>query len=380
MPLNRSACACVLLFVLVALLAGCATVPPPPGPAYTISLLGTGPLVVPHGLQVGGLTVGGLSAIVHVEGDVYEALVDNDGATPARIFTLELRVTPDGPAPLPGRTPAEVPRSVLRLAGLDGKTFDGEGLAITRSGTLLVSSEKEPSIREISATGETLRLLPVPPRFALSEGSARGIRGIRGIQENAGFEALSLSADGRTLWTANETALKQDAPDEGAALYGRHPVRLLRYEQRGGSFALAGELGYLIDPIERRGSAFKIRGVVDLLPLPEGGLLSLEREYVEGIGTEVQLFLVDTAGATDVSGLESLAGEGWTPVRKTLIYDFARSGFVPDNLEGMTFGPALPDGDRTLVLVSDDNFGANQQTQIVALRLHSAHSATRAGS
>jgi 3-phytase len=82
---------------------------------------------------------------------------------------------------------------------------------------------------------------------------------------------------------------------------------------------------------------------------------------------------VDTAGATDVSGRDSLSGEDWTPVRKTLLYDFPN----PDNLEGMTFGPELPDGDRTLVVVSDDNFLILQSTQIVALRLHSA---TRAGS
>jgi hypothetical protein len=94
---------------------------------------------------------------------------------------------------------------------------------------------------------------------------------------------------------------------------------------------------------------------------------------------KVQLFHVDTTGATDVSSLDSLAGEGWTPVRKTLLYDFGAS-FRPDNLEGMTFGPELPDGDRTLVVVSDDNFLALQSTQIVALRLHRAHSATRGGS
>jgi hypothetical protein len=112
---------------------------------------------------------------------------------------------------------------------------------------------------------------------------------------------------------------------------------------------------------------------VDLVILPEGGLLALEREFVEGFGMEVQLFHVSIDGATDVSGMESLAGQTYTPVRKTLLYDFARSGFVPDNLEGMTFGPELPDGDRTLVLVSDNNFKPLlQQSQIVALRLHSA--------
>jgi hypothetical protein len=111
---------------------------------------------------------------------------------------------------------------------------------------------------------------------------------------------------------------------------------------------------------------------VDLVILPEGGLLALEREFVDGLGLSVQLFHVALDGATDVSGLESLAGQTYTPVKKTLLYDFARSGFVPDNLEGLAFGPDLPDGDRTLVVVSDNNFKALlQQTQIVALRLHS---------
>jgi hypothetical protein len=32
----------------------------------------------------------------------------------------------------------------------------------------------------------------------------------------------------------------------------------------------------------------------------------------------------------------------------------------------MTFGPELPDGRRTLVLVSDDNFSETQVTQFLA--------------
>ena len=42
---------------------------------------------------------------------------------------------------------------------------------------------------------------------------------------------------------------------------------------------------------------------------------------------------------------------------------------MPDNIEGMAFGPSLPDGAATLVLVSDDNFNLLEKTQIVALRL-----------
>ncbi|MCC5698826.1 esterase-like activity of phytase family protein [Klebsiella pneumoniae] len=38
-----------------------------------------------------------------------------------------------------------------------------------------------------------------------------------------------------------------------------------------------------------------------------------------------------------------------------------------DNIEGITWGPRLPDGRRSLVLVSDDNFAPDQVTQIVVL-------------
>lgn len=344
---------------LVALLSNCvpdrgwrAPSPAAPGPDPGYDVLPLGSFVIPGNQVVDGLTVGGLSDLVRMEGDTWRAIVDNQEDTPARIFELRFRVTEAGPSPVSGNSPFDVPRSALRLAGLNGETFDGEGLALTPRGTFLVSSETEPSIREISAAGETLRMLPVPGLFLTDKLAGRGAR------VNAGFEALDLS--GGTLWTANETALAQDAPDE--ARFATHPVRLLRYD----SEVPTAQYVYVLDPIERRGSGFSVRGLVDLLILPEGGLLALEREYVEGVGNEVQLFHVSTGGATEVSGMESLAGQRYTPVRKTLLYTFEN----PANLEGLAFGPDLPDGDRTLVVISDDNFEPLLETRIVALRLH----------
>ena len=40
-----------------------------------------------------------------------------------------------------------------------------------------------------------------------------------------------------------------------------------------------------------------------------------------------------------------------------------------DNYEGMSFGPQLPNGDRTLLLVSDDNYSNQQRTSLLAFRL-----------
>jgi hypothetical protein len=342
--------------------ASCAQTVPPPGAAIRIprvSLLGAGPLVIPGRTRVDDLRVGGLSGIVQAPDGTWLAVVDNEGQTPARVFRLGFTVGEDGV--VRERKDRRVARAAIRLEGLHGKSFDGEGIALEPSGRLLVSSEIEPSIRELSLDGKLLGTLPVPSLFLAGKG--RGVRG------NQGFESLTLEPAGSVLWTANERALQQDAPDDPAQ---PSPVRLLRFERRGDGFAPAAQYVYEVDAIDRPpADGFKVRGLAELLAVPAGaggGLLALEREYVAGRGLAVQLYRVTLDGATDVSGFESLAGQSWTPVRKTLVYDFANAGFVPDNLEGLAWGPPLPGGARTLVVVSDNNFELLQQTQVVALR------------
>jgi len=346
----------ILIGALLLALACARNAPAPRAPSIPkLSLLGTHPLVIPFREMVDGLKVGGLSGIVPAPDGTWLAVVDNEGETPARVFRLAFTVGENGPTAAEEGRP--VARQAIRLEGLNGKNFDGEGIALAPSGNLLVSSETEPSIREFSLDGKLVRELPVPSLFRAAKGT--GIRG------NQGFESLSLSPDGRALWTANERALQQDAADEKER---PSPVRLLRYERQGGRFVPGPQFVYEVEPINQPGKGFSVRGLAELLALPSGDLLALEREYVEGRGMRIQIFLASLAGATDVSKLDALAGQSYTLVRKTLLYDFARAGFLPDNIEGLAFGPRLDDGSRTLVLISDNNFELFQQTQVIALR------------
>ena len=59
-------------------------------------------------------------------------------------------------------------------------------------------------------------------------------------------------------------------------------------------------------------------------------------------------------------------------MRKRLLLDFADLGLVPDNLEGLALGPTLPDGRLPLIVVSDNNFNPDQETQFVLLVLELA--------
>jgi len=61
-------------------------------------------------------------------------------------------------------------------------------------------------------------------------------------------------------------------------------------------------------------------------------------------------------------------------MRKRLIIDFESiasnlQNRRIDNVEGMCFGPKLPNGNLTLVVVSDDNFNPSQVTQFIAFEV-----------
>ena len=112
--------------------------------------------------------------------------------------------------------------------------------------------------------------------------------------------------------------------------------------------------------------------LVELLPIDNAGtMLALERSFsvgAEGGGNTIWLYEISTQGATDVSGEFSLLNEDFTPVTKRLILNVETDfGIEPDNIEGMAFGPALPDGRLPLILMSDNNFAANQTTQFIVL-------------
>jgi hypothetical protein len=111
----------------------------------------------------------------------------------------------------------------------------------------------------------------------------------------------------------------------------------------------------------------------------------LERAYVSrphehGPNTirifEVTLPGASSAGAPRTPSEAATSTEGGPLLPKRLVLDLDE--ILPqlepgqqtlDNLEGMTFGPRLPSGERTLLLVSDDNFSEHQRTTFLAFRI-----------
>lgn len=310
--------------------------------------------------QFAETTVGGLSGLVYdARRDVYYSVVDNERATPARVYTLRL--------PLDGArlgTPEVLAVTVLRDAAgqpFTGRNFDGEAIALLPNGDLLVASETEPAIWRFTPDGQLRAELPAPARFLVApRGEARA---------NSTFESLGLSPDGQTLFTAVEGPLTSD----GFTGDGRGRLRLLRYAARAGiDFAPVAQHFYLTEPGQ---------GVSEVAVLSSHELIVLERGFVPLRGNTVRLFRVALDGASDVSPESSLAAPGLVPLRKELLVDLGQcpaSGArhpapqanpLLDNIESVALGPVLPDGRRALLLQSDDNFSSAQVTRVIALAL-----------
>jgi hypothetical protein len=343
---------------------------------------------LPNAMAFQGTTVGGLSAISYdARTGTYFVISDDRSQTgPARFYTAHVDFT-DGTltgVDLTGTHPWLRP---------DGTTFpptstatstvapDPEGIAVDpRDGTLAWTSEGErivasdgpallgdPWIRRAAPTGTYTGQIPLPPQLHMNSQEF-------GPRKNQTLEGVTFTPDGRRIVTAMEDPLYQDGDDptpEHGAL-----TRITVHDARTGQ-PLA-QYAYPLEPLFATPPAGSTdtNGVSDIVALDHDRFLVLERASIYSDNNwKARIYLVDLHGATDVLGRDSLtapSAQRVQPVRKTLVTDLSDVPGLPrvDNVEGITLGPRLPDGRRTVVLVSDDNFAARQVTQFIAFAAH----------
>jgi hypothetical protein len=309
-----------------------------------------GQAIVPTGTTFQSTTVGGLSSIAYdARRGVYYILSDDQVG--ARFYTAALDVA-DGRL-----TDGDVHfQGVTTLLAPNGQPYppqglDPEGLALTRDRELILTSEGIPAtginpfVRRYTLGGAFLGDLPVPQDFLVAPN--------HGVRPNLGFEAANLTRSGRFFFTATENALFQDGP--AATIANGSPSRILRYDMRTGR--PDRQWVYETDPVAEPpvpATAFSVNGVDELLPLNREFLIAMERSFSVGApdtGNTIKLYEV------------KLGSRGTT--RKTLLLNLDDLGIPLDNVEGITYGPRLRDGRRSLVLVSDNNFAATQFTQFL---------------
>ena len=299
----------------------------------------TDPLQGPFALAPGPAAASELSGIASAGADLYYAVSDSG----AKLFSLDIKVD---------LTTGEIiAASVLASQTLAAGT-DLEGLVHhPLGGSVFASDETGPAIREYRLSdGAVLSTISVPPEFD-------------DARTNFSLESLSMRVASDpgddALWTTNEEALTTDGPLSTGTT--GTIVRLQRFDD---TLTPDGQWAYITDPFP--GTPFfgqERSGVSDLLALPNGELLVLERSF-SSVLFRSRIYQVDFTGATDTTGIANLDSAQFTAVTKTRLW--GKVGGL-ENYEGLTLGPVLDAGDRSLLLVSDD--GGNAAQALHALRI-----------
>ena len=370
----------VFAIVAVTALSGCMSVgTPAPDDASAratgISLRLIGEATLPHRMDFNGTVFGGISGIDYDEGrDQYYLLSDDrSDHGPARFYTAKIALS-DNRIQTPKVT------SVVTLKRSDGSVFGGkkenakdipdpESIRYRAdTDTLFWTSEGDkklgidPSVREIKLDGTLIREIPTLPMFRMQPGDS-------GPRDNLTFEGMTLTPDGKAFWVSMESARYEDGPVPTVDKAGG-PLRITLYHANSGN--AIRQIAYIPDaiPLKPTANGDSDNGVPEILMLDQFRMLVLERSYSPGPGNSLRVYLIDTRDGSDVLAVPVLHEGNYTPAAKRLLINFDRLKLNKlDNTEGMTFGPRLPNGNRTLVFVSDDNFRSSQMNQFLAFEV-----------
>jgi len=326
--------------------------------------------------DINGIPVGGLSGIDYAHGIWY--LICDTSTPPIRYYEADISYTTKGF----DKVNITAMKEINDASGtpLIKGIVDPESIRLDPiTKTLLYSSEGSitnsvaPALIEIDQNGTQLRSFRLPEYFTPNPEFTSGPR------HNGVFEGLTLSFDHLGYWINTELPLLEDGPAPTPS-ETTSPVRITYFDKKSG--IAERQFAYELDRVARKateGTNFEVNGLVELLTYGENKFLALERSFSSGYkdgGNTVKIYKVEASQATNTLNFDSLATTKYTTAKKTLLFDFEtiRNQLTQntiDNLEGISFGPNLEDGSKTLIVVSDNNFNTffPQLNQFIVFRV-----------
>ncbi len=406
---------CVIAVVVFAIFSSTLAVPPPAG----ITLIGKG-LVSGTALDKSGLKgnicqqgnpancvpkaiLGGFGSAITYTGhdNVFLAAPDRgpfDGLTDVPYLNRVhfLKITTNAGAPFPNiraqLLDTRLLKNELGAAGafvlnrhgkIDDRAtrrFDPEGIRVGLLGTFFISDEYGPYLFEFGPFGHLLRRLEVPSRYEIATPSADPnaelLGNTSGRQANRGMEGLAITPNDRYLFGMMQNALIQDnGLNPGTTTRVGLNNRILKIDLLTGR---RQEFVYVLDTI---GAG---QGVSEILAINDHQFLVVERDNRSNLQTppaaptRKNIYKIDITGATDVSGIDVLPA-GALPasiksVHKDPFIDLLDPAFnlapaIAEKIEGLAWGPDLPDGRHVLYVVSDNDLNPSLDTQIYSFAI-----------
>ncbi|MBO2452909.1 esterase-like activity of phytase family protein [Actinomadura barringtoniae] len=254
--------------------------------------------------------------------------------------------------------------------GVDGKTklsynpdgIDSEGLVRTENGEFWVAEEYGPSLLHLDKRGRVIERY-VPQGWE-GKGATYPIKAtLPGIlysrAYNRGFEGLTVSPDGKSLYAAVQSPLAN--PDKKTYKASRNG-RIVKFDLR--SRKVTGEYVYRFEDV----CTFDKPSCGSQNEMKISGLVAVDKNRLlvdERTDKVARIYTVDLRKATDINGsawddpktspsLEKSADvpAGVTALPKSLTVDLATVPGIPGKIEGIALSTR-----KTLAVINDNDFG-----------------------
>lgn len=326
--------------------------------------------VIDENLEFEDTKIGGLSGIDYANGKFYMV---SDQASNPRIYQANIKIADSRIENIEItdliniRRPEEYSKVVLDLEGL---RYDprNNGFLIVSEG--LISDGDDPGIYETNTEGEIIRSYSIPEHFQSKNDQKPRNNGV--------FEGITNTVDGLGVWVATELPLEKDS-SKPKIFPSRSHSRITKFNTETGN--AISQFVYPLEGIAKLPiNYFALNGITEILEYAENRFLVMERSYSAGYGSHgntVKIFDVDAIKATNTLNENSLRKAKYQTAKKKLIFNFKSvehqlTDGIVDNIEGMCFGPELENGNRSLILVADNNFNSfvRQLNQFILMEIN----------
>jgi len=321
--------------------------------------------IVPENVMVNSTIVGGLSGIDYYNDTYY--LVCDDASNP-RYYKATIDISK---GEINGITFNNVIKINDNTHFLDLEAIrynpNSNEIIITSEGN--VNRQKDPSLFSVNLEGSINSYFDIPKEIRATSSQKP--------RNNGTLEGLSLSHDKKGYWIAMELPLEADGP-EPKTTETKSPVRITYIDQK--TKEPTKQFAYLLDKIDKNPlGGFAVNGLTDILEYKNNHFFIIERSFSSGLGNQgntIKIYNVDASKTSNTLTNDNLINNDYTPATKELLFDFesVRSLLTDnsiDNIEGITFGPILNNGNKTLLLVTDNNFNKHgkQLNQFILLEI-----------
>ncbi|TDE42917.1 esterase-like activity of phytase family protein [Flavobacterium rhamnosiphilum] len=371
----------LFLVVLPAVLLSCSNLKQTIENKPTPSLRLISSIEIPFDKTFQNTKVGGLSGIDYdAKNDLYYLISDERSQTnDSRFYTAKIRLVEN-------KLESIDFTAVITLKNEAGENYgnwntipstsaDPEDIRFNpKTNSLIWSSEgahvltadktvlQNPSINFMDLKGDFLGNVTLPENLKMQKLE-------KGPRNNGTLEGITFDKNYKNIYTNIEEPLFEDGDQANTSKGGL--IRLYQFNAK--TKNNTAQYGYQLEPIAHEPSpkeAFAVNGISAIQYYGKNQLLVVERSYSTGTQTcTVKVFLCDLKKATNVKNYPSLQNQKLELASKKLILNMDDLGIFIDNIEGLTFGPKLTNGNPSIIFVSDNNFSDKQKTQVLVFEL-----------